>query len=68
MFMREQSKQKIEVVVDAKEAQHILEGLERFHEAFDEVGQELERQLKDAGVAPPAKPDHIRYEYAPPLD
>ncbi|HKJ10496.1 MAG TPA: hypothetical protein VKA76_15525 [Gammaproteobacteria bacterium] len=68
MFMREQSKQNIEVVVDAKEAQHILEGLERFHDSLDETGQELERQLKAAGVAPPAKPDHIRYEYAPPLD
>ncbi|MGA7800575.1 MAG: hypothetical protein WCC36_07165 [Gammaproteobacteria bacterium] len=68
MHISEQSKQNIAVVVSEKEAQHILEGLERFHDTLDEVGLALEAQLKSAGVVLPPKPDHIRYEYAPPLD
>jgi len=68
MHIQEQNKQSISVVVSEQEAAHILEGLERFHDQLEEGTQALEQALKDAGVTPPPDPDHVRYEYAPPMD
>lgn len=68
MHIRAQSKENVTVVVSAREAQHILEGLERCHDTLEEVGLELEQRMRAAGIAPPPEANHIRYEYAPPLD
>ncbi|MEJ2059184.1 MAG: hypothetical protein P8Y64_01680 [Gammaproteobacteria bacterium] len=56
------------VVINASEgtASDLLAGLEAHREEFGELGAQLARMLRDAGIHPPAEPDHVRYEYMPP--
>lgn len=48
-------------------AQDLLGGLIAHHDEFGDLAAELERQLRAAGVEPVPPPDHMRYEYMPPL-
>jgi hypothetical protein len=56
------------VRVRPHKAQDLLDGLLAHQEELGEVGQELARLLQAAGVEPSAQPEHVRHEYAPPLE
>lgn len=62
-----QSKTDISLLLDRHEAARLLEGLEQHREALGAPAAELAAALRAAGVAPPAPPNHLRGEYAPPL-
>lgn len=57
------------VVIRARthKAQDLLDGLIAHRDELGELGRELERMLRAAGIEPSAAPDHIRHEYMPPL-
>ena len=66
MYLHEESRENVSVVVSPEEAQYILEGLQQFHDALDAECHELEQQLEAAGVTPPPPPERVRHEYMPP--
>jgi hypothetical protein len=57
------------VTIRAREskAQDLLDGLLAHGDELGELGEELARLLKAAGVEATPAPDHIRTEYAPPM-
>ena len=57
------------VTIRAREskAQDLLDGLLAHGKELGELGEELARLLKAAGVESTPESDHIRTEYAPPM-
>ena len=57
------------VTIRAREtkARDLLDGLLAHEDELGELGQELARLLKSAGIESTPEPDHIRTEYAPPM-
>lgn len=57
------------VVIRARvhKAQDLLDGLIAHREELGELGQELERMLRAAGIEPSPRRERIRHEYMPPL-
>jgi hypothetical protein len=47
-------------------AQDLLDGLLAHAEELGDLGRELAELLRQAGVEPSRKEEHIRHEYAPP--
>ncbi|APZ41761.1 hypothetical protein [Acidihalobacter ferrooxydans] len=66
MRIETQDKQHVTIVMDDHRAGDLLAGL-LAHPDLGEAASELVEKLRAAKVEPTPAPDHIRHEYAPPL-
>ena len=48
-------------------ARDLLDGLLAHEDELGDLGQELAKLAKDAGIEATPEPDHIRTEYMPPM-
>lgn len=67
MRIETQDKTHVRIIMQEKKAKDLLAGL-LAHPDLGEEAKELAEKLQAAGVTPPPPPDHIRHEYAPPMD
>ncbi len=67
MNIEREGDKKVVVRASGRKAQDLLDGLIAHRKELGELGEELERMLRAAGVEPSTATDHIRHEYAPPL-
>lgn len=58
------------VTIRAREhkARDLLDGLLQHQDELGDLGGELAEKLQAAGIQPTPEPDHIRMEYAPPME
>ncbi|WP_455380017.1 hypothetical protein [Acidihalobacter prosperus] len=66
MWILKHDKKSVTISLNLHKAQDLLDGL-LAHPDMGNEAKELIEKLKEAGIEPPARPDHIRYEHAPPL-
>lgn len=67
MIIQKQDGTMVEILADAHKARDLLDGLIAHRDDLGDLGAELEKLLLAAGVEPSSYPEHIRYEYMPPL-
>jgi len=68
MYIEAEDGSKAVIKARYAKAQDLLDGLIANRDQLGDLGRELEQMLRDAGVEPSPEPDHVRYEYMPPLD
>lgn len=66
MHLQSEDGKKVVIRARLHKARDLLDGLIAHRGELGELGEELDRQLRAAGVEPSPPPDHIRYEYMPP--
>ncbi|HQU15425.1 MAG: hypothetical protein B7Z66_07485 [Chromatiales bacterium 21-64-14] len=68
MYVEQEDKEKVVVVMSTEEARLILETLRGQGDAVGKEGASLAAALDNVGIELPARPDYPRTEYMPPRD
>ena len=68
MHIKSQDKQTVTIELSSADAEHLLSGLSAPGVTLGQVAVSLRDELRRIGVAPLAKPHHIRSEHVPPAD
>lgn len=68
MRIQAQEGERVSIDISPNKARILLDGLIAHQEELGELGQELVRRLRAAGVQPSGPAGHTRYEYMPPLE